>query len=252
MLYIQEVLEIWIKVQGMYVYLEPILTFDDINKSLTSESQKFQIVNGIWNENISKLEANPLVLNVYNIPGLLDSLKESLTIMEQIQKALEHHLEVKRIEFPRFFFLSNDELISTLAEARDPVHVQHHLQKCFEGVNSLIFGTKDSEITGVRSKEREEIKFSDKINTKDYKSNIEKWLLRVDEYIKKALIRIFDACLTDLRALKKNRKENLCTSSQEKKKEWIFKYPCQAILCLSSLHWTAQVEEGFSRLTSDP
>jgi hypothetical protein len=56
----------------------------------------------------------------------------------------------------------------------------------------LIFGGKESEITGIRSREREEIKFSDKINTKDYKSNIEKWLLRVDEYIKKALIRIFD------------------------------------------------------------
>ena len=38
MLYIQEVLEVWVKVQGMYVYLEPIFTFDDINKSLGSES----------------------------------------------------------------------------------------------------------------------------------------------------------------------------------------------------------------------
>ena len=217
MLYIQEVLEIWIKVQGMYVYLEPILTFDDINKSLSQESQKFQIVNGIWNDNISKLELNPLVLNIYLIPNLLDTLKESLLIMEQIQKALEHHLEVKRIEFPRFFFLSNDELISTLAEARDPVHVQHHLQKCFEGVNSLIFGTKDSEITGVRSKEREEIKFSDKINTKDYKSNIEKWLLRVDEYIKKALIRIFDACLAELRAMKKNCKWQILFSFYQRR-----------------------------------
>ena len=41
MLYIQEVLEIWIKVQGMYVYLEPIFKYEDINKSLLQESIKF-------------------------------------------------------------------------------------------------------------------------------------------------------------------------------------------------------------------
>ena len=38
MIYIQEVLEVWVKVQGTYVYLEPIFTFEDINKSLASET----------------------------------------------------------------------------------------------------------------------------------------------------------------------------------------------------------------------
>jgi dynein heavy chain len=35
------VLDLWIKVQTMYLYLEPIFAFEDINKTLYEESEKF-------------------------------------------------------------------------------------------------------------------------------------------------------------------------------------------------------------------
>lgn len=41
MLFIQEVLDVWVKVQTMYLYLEPIFSFEDINKTLFEESEKF-------------------------------------------------------------------------------------------------------------------------------------------------------------------------------------------------------------------
>lgn len=49
-------------------------------------------------------------------PKLYEEFVRNNEMLDQIMKCLEAYLETKRVAFPRFFFLSNDELLEILAQ----------------------------------------------------------------------------------------------------------------------------------------
>ena len=59
------------------------------------------------------------------------------TKLEEIQKSLDMYLETKRQIFPRFYFLSNDDLLEILGQSKNPPAVQPHMNKCFDNIKAL-------------------------------------------------------------------------------------------------------------------
>ncbi|KAJ1500411.1 hypothetical protein HMI55_003900 [Coelomomyces lativittatus] len=167
------------------------------------------------------------VMAIASIPNLLDKLKQSFEELELIQKGLNHYLEVKRLYFPRFFFLSNDEMLEILSETRDPLRVQPHLKKCFEGVNTLQF-EENLDISGMYSALKEYIPFTKKISTVEANGAVEKWLLEVEKNMLTSVYDIIFQALSDYKELERE--------------AWVLKWPGQAILTVSQIFWTQDVE----------
>jgi dynein heavy chain len=56
---------------------------------------------------------------VKQYPQTFDLLVENNKKLDEVQKSLEQYMELKRSSFPRFYFLSDDELIDILAKSKD-------------------------------------------------------------------------------------------------------------------------------------
>jgi len=102
---------------------------------LPREGEEFKKVDQDWKYSImGKVVKNNKVIEFTKDRRMLDILKEGNARLDIVQKGLNAYLEDKRGAFPRFYFLSNDELLEILSETKDPTKVQPHLKKCFEGI----------------------------------------------------------------------------------------------------------------------
>jgi len=66
---------------------------------------------------------------------LNEELSRDIDKIEMIQKNLDKYLTMKKTNFARLYFLSDDELLKILSNTKDPRNVNDYLRKIFENMD---------------------------------------------------------------------------------------------------------------------
>ncbi|XP_076295130.1 dynein heavy chain 2, axonemal kl-2 [Lasioglossum baleicum] len=225
---IGEVLELTLVIQRGYMYMDNIFTTDDIKKQLPRECDEYEKLTKQWRRITSRMAKRALALPAtHDPPGLLEVLNKINDNIEMMQRALEQYLETKRHVFPRFYFISNDDLLEILANSRKPEMIQQHIKKLFENIKTLNFDRTPAGkqiANGMYSMEGEFVLFCNQVLLE---GQVERWLCDIETAMRTSLRDVLKQCRAALRKM------------TGKRDRWVKEWPSQPGITSTQIQWTA-------------
>lgn len=225
----QDMFDAWVKCQRDWIYLEPIFSADGMEKELPDPTKWFKEVDKKWRIVMGQIKEDNLIFENSEWERIQSTLNSNNELLDKVQKSLNTYLTSKREDFPRFYFLSDEELLEILSRAKEPTLVTKYIKKCFEGIDLIEF-TKNLEVTKMISAEKEVVEFEKPVvtNQGDRKGRVEKWLTDLESMMRETLIK----------------KSIKCAKDDTQRTKWVLQHPGQIVLAVNNTRWTLGVEES--------
>jgi dynein heavy chain, axonemal len=239
-------------IQQLWKYLEPLfMRSDEVKRELPEASELFAGGDTQVREILSKAATTKNIKEACNVPGLTKHLEELLKLLERCKKALDDFLAGKRAQFPRFYFVSDPDLLDILSNGNFPSKVLRHVTKIFLAVDN--FSLEGEEAKG--GERPTAAKFVSCVGIEDVSFDPPYQLSgKVEEYLQVSL----DQMRVTLRKRLGSAIERRKTQSRI---EWIMARrhddmaadPAQLSLLVAGMDYTNDVEGGFDALSKgDP
>merc|ERR1711968_122990 len=220
------------------MYLESIfMASEDIQKQLPNEAKMFDEINTTYKIYTERIYKNPNALDACRYEGILETLQSTDEKLQKIQKELDAYLETKRMIFPRFYFLSNDDLLEILGQQKEPANVQRHIKKCFEGIKAmqLIFPGKGNTnrtimAQGMDSPDGEKVSWNEQVVID---GPVELWLVLVEKMMIETLRKMMPLCVQGYKG---------------KKEKWVKEFEGQCLITGGQIVWTTNCTKALNEV----
>lgn len=170
----------------------------------------------------------PIIMKMVASGPLLEDLSSANEMLDVIKIGVNTYLERKRLIFTRFFFLSNDEMLNMLSEAKNPQKIQPYMNRCFSGIGRLNM-TDEGDVHGIESSAGEQINFTQCVSMVEAGS-IEKWLLEIESQMQ-----------TAVRNEVINSYADYVASSRL---DWCLRWPQMIVLAVANIFWSSEVSSS--------
>jgi dynein heavy chain len=135
---VAETLQLLGEIQRVWSYLEPLFVgSEEVKKELPQDAARFQVVDEQVRTLLRQMWATRNVMKACNQPGLFVQLEKLQKDEELCKKSLTDFLDGKRRLFPRFYFVSEADLLDILSNGSTPQKIMRHVEKVFLATKTL-------------------------------------------------------------------------------------------------------------------